>query len=76
MKSKRHDATDLHVSDCVREHEVQQEIDNFLRAINSYPDRFAREPYLSFQQHLSSIETTAHPPSTDDERMGSGQTHP
>ena len=66
MKAKRHDATDLRVSYSIRECEVQQEIDTFLRAINSYPDRFAREPYLSFQQHLSSIATTAHLPSSDE----------
>jgi hypothetical protein len=66
MKTKRRNATDLCVSDSARKHEVQREIDSFLRAISSYPDRFAREPYLSFQQHLSSIVTTAHPPSTDE----------
>jgi hypothetical protein len=65
MKTKRHEATDLRLSDATREHEVQREIDSFLRAINSYPDRFAREPYLSFQQHLSSIVTASHPPGTD-----------
>lgn len=66
MKAKRHGATALRVSDSPRKYEVQQEIDSFLRAINSYPDRFAREPYLSFQQHLSSIVTTSHPPSADE----------
>jgi hypothetical protein len=66
MKSKRRDATDLRVSDSARESEVQQEIDSFLRAIRSYPDRFAREPYLSFQQHLSSIVTTTHSPRADE----------
>jgi len=35
-----------------RDREVQEEIDNFLQALNSYPDRFAREPHLSFEQHL------------------------
>jgi len=39
---------------------VHQEIDNFLRALRSYPDRFAREPDLSFQQHLSSIVAPDH----------------
>ena len=66
MKAKRRDATDLRVSDSAREYEVQQEIDSFLRAIRSYPDRFAREPYLSFQQHLSSIVTTVDPPRADE----------
>jgi hypothetical protein len=37
--------------------EVQREIQNFLRAVNSYPARVAREPRVSFQQHLSSIFT-------------------
>jgi hypothetical protein len=66
MKSKRRDAIGLRVSDSARESEVQQEIDSFLRAIRSYPDRFAREPYLSFQQHLSSIVTTTHSPRADE----------
>jgi hypothetical protein len=35
--------------------EVQKEIQNFLRAVDSYPDRVAKEPRLSFQQHLSNI---------------------
>jgi len=42
-------------SDTERQREVQHEIDNFLQALNSYPDRFAREPYLTFEQHLFSI---------------------
>jgi hypothetical protein len=66
MKTKRRQVTDLGVTD-PREYEAQQEIDSFLRALSSYPDRFAREPYLSFQQHLSSIVTAAHAPGTDEE---------
>ena len=42
------------------EHDVHREIDNFLQALSSYPDRFAREPYLSFQQHLSSFVAADH----------------
>jgi len=67
MKIKRHHATDLRVSDVERENEVQREIDSFLRAVNSYPDRFAREPYLSFQQHLSNIVTSEPPPGADED---------
>jgi hypothetical protein len=66
MKTKKHHATDLCVADAAREHEVQQEIESFLQALSSYPDRFAREPYLSFRQHLSSIVTAAHTPGTDE----------
>jgi hypothetical protein len=66
MKTKRNHATDLGVAD-TREGDAQREIDSFLRALSSYPDRFAREPYLSFQQHLSSIVTAAHAPGTDED---------
>lgn len=38
-----------------RRQEAQQEIANFLKALNSYPDSFARDPYLNFQQHLISV---------------------
>jgi hypothetical protein len=30
-------------------------MESFLRALSSYPDRFARDPYLSFERHLFSI---------------------
>jgi hypothetical protein len=64
MKTKKHQATALGVSDAAREGEVQREIDSFLRAVSSYPDRFAREP-LSFQQHLSSVVTAPAPDRTN-----------
>ena len=67
MKTKKQSTQTLPVSDAAWERDVQQEIDSFLRALSSYPDRFAREPYLSFQQHLSSIVTAAHPHSTNEE---------
>ena len=35
-----------------RERDVQYEIKSFLSALVSYPDRFAVEPELSFEQHL------------------------
>jgi hypothetical protein len=64
--TKRHYSADLGAASSTREHDAQQEIDNFLKALSSYPDRFAREPYLSFQQHLSSIVATGHSPSPED----------
>jgi hypothetical protein len=73
MKIKRHHATDLRVPDVERENQVQRvqrEIDGFLRAVNSYPDRFIREPYLSFQQHLSNIVKAEPARSTDDDSRG------
>jgi hypothetical protein len=65
MKTKKH-PVDLRVANSTRENEAQQEIESFLRALRSYPDRFAREPCLSFRQHLSSIVTAAHASSTDE----------
>jgi hypothetical protein len=35
--------------------EVEEEIRDFLRAVNSYAARVAKEPRISFRQHLSSI---------------------
>jgi hypothetical protein len=36
-------------------HNACVEIQSFLRALNSYPDRVARDPNLRFDQHLSSV---------------------
>jgi hypothetical protein len=38
----------------VRE-QVQEEIRNFLQALDSYPARVAKEPRVSFHQHLCSV---------------------
>ncbi len=38
-----------------RDQQVLREIQGFLRAVNSYPARVAKEPRVSFQQHLCSI---------------------
>ncbi len=69
MKTKKHHAT-LYESatpeqKTQHENDAQREIENFLQAVQSYPDRFAREPYLSFQQHLCSIVTEADSRGTD-----------
>lgn len=50
----------MYLSETSREQEVKQEIENFLHALSSYPDRFAREPRLSFHKHLFDIETASH----------------
>ena len=59
MKTKK-SRQRVHIPENSREHDVHQEIDTFLQALSSYPDRFAREPYLSFQQHLSSFGAADH----------------
>jgi hypothetical protein len=35
-----------------RNDQTQQEIQNFLLAVRSYPDRAAKDPGLTFRQHL------------------------
>jgi len=54
MRSKRYHST-LNTPDINQSCDVQQEIDNFLRALRSYPESFAHNPQLSFEQHLSGI---------------------
>ena len=58
MKTTIHRPIVVCPSDSAREHEVQQEIETFLAALDSYPARFARNPYLSFEQHLFSVVST------------------
>jgi len=38
--------------------QVQQEIKNFRRALDSYPARVAKDPGVNFQQHLCSFFAT------------------
>jgi len=63
MKTKKYHATDVLVADATREQVAQQEIDSFLKALYSYPDRFANQPDLSFQQYLLSLPSPSHAPS-------------
>jgi hypothetical protein len=44
--------------DTPREREVEQEIETFLAALESYPERAVRDPYLSFEQYLFSVVAT------------------
>ena len=39
----------------LRTEQVQEEIQSFLEAVDSYPARVAQEPSVSFHQHLCSI---------------------
>jgi hypothetical protein len=54
MSTKQYHPITARYSHTPRER-VQQEIEDYLQALSSYPDRFAREPRLSFEQHLVSI---------------------
>ena len=39
----------------LRSEQVEEEIQSFLEAVDSYPARAAKEPGVSFHQHLCSI---------------------
>jgi hypothetical protein len=43
---------------------TRREVRNFLQALRTYPDRFARDPQLTFQQHLFDVAalSSADPP--------------
>lgn len=40
----------------LQRNETKREIENFMRALSSYPERFAINPCVSFAQHLSSVD--------------------
>lgn len=63
MKTKKYRATTVqHPKEMLQQ---QHEIDSFLKALYSYPDRFAHQPDLSFQQYLLSIPSLPDLPSRD-----------
>lgn len=39
--------------------QVRREIESFLHALKSYPDRFAREPHVTFEQHHGGLARDA-----------------
>jgi hypothetical protein len=60
MSPKKYRPITRGFTDTARESEVRREIDNFLLAINSYPERFVRDPCLSFEQYLCGIMAHEH----------------
>ena len=52
MKNSKRRPSTSGVGRAAQERDVQHEIKSFLSALVTYPDRFAREPELSFEQHL------------------------
>jgi len=55
MRIKARRSIALYAVDAAQKEAVQREIENFLQALSSYPERFAHDPYLTFEQHLCSI---------------------
>jgi hypothetical protein len=51
-KTRRGQERNVQVS---REAQVRREIQGFMQALASYPERFSREPEVSFEDHRESI---------------------
>jgi hypothetical protein len=60
MKSKMHYHVQPREAFQPRNEQARLEIQNFLHALDSYPARAAKEPLISFQQHLSTVSVPTH----------------
>jgi hypothetical protein len=70
MKNSKRRPSISGVGRAARERDVQHEIKNFLSALVSYPDRFALEPELSFEQHLFQLVAAGQMASREGHRRG------
>lgn len=61
MKSRMRNHVQPRESVQLRDEQVRREIRGFLRAVDSYPERVAKEPRISFQQHLCGIFEATQP---------------
>ena len=55
--------------------EVEEEIQNFLEAVKSYPSRVEKDPGITFQQHLSSIFAPGDDKADADRRYARSRRH-
>lgn len=55
VKTKKTNPAPIAGIKVVRQQKTEQEIADFLEALHSYPEQFAHNPLLSFEQHLFSI---------------------
>jgi len=60
MKRQKYEWEGVSVVEAARRCEVQREIENYLQALSSYPERFAGDPCVSFEQHLFSMMAAGH----------------
>ncbi len=58
MKTSKHRRITPSSSSAAFGRDARREIEHFQRAIDSYADRFAREPHLSFEQHWFRLAAT------------------
>jgi hypothetical protein len=70
MKNSKRRPSASGVSRAARERDVQHEINSFLSALVSYPDRFAVEPDLSFEQQLFQLVAGSQLADSEQRRRG------
>ena len=59
MKTRKHRRITPSSSNSAFGRDARREIEHFKRALNSYADRFANEPHLSFEQHFYRLAATS-----------------
>ena len=55
MRNKKTQTMNQGLADIKKQYQAELEIQNFLKAIHSYAERFAQNPDLSFDDHLFTI---------------------
>jgi hypothetical protein len=68
MKNRKRRPNASGMGRATRERDVQHEIKSFLKALVSYPDRFAIEPGLSFEKHLFQLVAASRMANTEERR--------
>jgi len=55
MRHNKIEAIGYTLAEAKQHYKAEVEVQNFLKAINSYAERFAQNPELSFDDHLCTI---------------------
>jgi hypothetical protein len=62
MRNNRIEAIGYTRAEAKQHYQAEVEVQNFLKAINSYAERFAQNPELSFDDHLFTIAAQSETP--------------
>ena len=62
MRNNRIQTMSPNLAEVKQQYHAEQEIQNFLKAMHSYPERFAQDPELSFEDHLFMITAQSEQP--------------
>lgn len=62
MRHNKIEAVGYTLAEAKQHYHAEMEVQNFLRAINSYAERFAQNPELSFEDHLFTITAQSETP--------------